>query len=72
MHISFGNTFEEPLAVIRRRALENPYLAEYYQKCLVSTDPEFIARYLAKTFDAKELPLRWDRVFPSKGAGADT
>jgi len=70
MHISFGNVLEEPLVAIRRRALENPYLSDYYQKCLVSTDPEFIEKYLSKTFGAKELPLRWDQVFPSETTGA--
>lgn len=64
LHISLGNVFEESVATIRNRALRNPYFAVYYQKCLASTDEEFIERYLSKTFDAPQLPLPWDSVFP--------
>jgi len=63
LHISLGNVLEEPVNAIRNRALQNPYFAAYYQKCLASTDEEFIERYLSKTFEAAELPLRWDEVF---------
>jgi MoaA/NifB/PqqE/SkfB family radical SAM enzyme len=64
MHISLGNVFEEPISTIRNRALKNPYFATYHQKCLVSTDPEFMEKYLSKTFDAKQLPVSWMDVFP--------
>jgi len=70
LHVSFGNVLDEGLAAIRARALENPYLAVYHQKCLVSTDEEFIERYLGQTFDAAELPLPWDQVFPGEEARA--
>ncbi|MBI4025879.1 MAG: radical SAM protein [Verrucomicrobia bacterium] len=64
LHITFGNVLEEPVNVIRDRALQNPYFAVYHQKCLASTDEEFIEEYLSKTFGADKLPLRWDCVFP--------
>jgi MoaA/NifB/PqqE/SkfB family radical SAM enzyme len=69
MHISLGNVFEESISTIRDRALQNPYFATYHQKCLVSTDAEFMKNYLSKTFDARQLPLLWTDVFPSEGAG---
>lgn len=68
LHISLGNIFQEPLAVIRDRALENPYFRGYHQKCLASTDQEFIQRYLSQTFEAKALPLQWDAVFSHKNS----
>jgi MoaA/NifB/PqqE/SkfB family radical SAM enzyme len=67
LHISPGNVFEESVEAIRNRALQNPYFADYYQKCLASTDEEFIAQVLSKTFEASELPLPWDRVFSRDG-----
>jgi len=63
MHISLGNVFEETISTIRNRALQNPYFATYQQTCLVSTDAQFIEKYLSKTFDAKELPVPWKDVF---------
>ncbi|HUT35921.1 MAG TPA: radical SAM protein [Planctomycetota bacterium] len=63
LHISFGNVFEDELATVRARALRVPQLAVYHQKCLASTDDEFVERHLSKTFHAQTLPLRWDEVF---------
>lgn len=63
MHISLGNIFEEPVSQIRARALKKPYFANYHQSCLVSTDADFIATYLSKTFTAKSLPVPWREVF---------
>lgn len=63
LHISLGNVLEESVATIRSRALANPYFAVYYQKCLASTDEEFIARYLSQTFEAERLPLPAEQVF---------
>ncbi|MEW5719973.1 MAG: radical SAM/SPASM domain-containing protein [Chloroflexota bacterium] len=70
LHIALGNIFDQPVATIRARALQNRYFAVYHQKCLASTDEEFIEKYLSKTFDAAALPLRWDLVFPPNGAEA--
>jgi len=69
LHVTFGNVLEDDLATIRRRALRVPCLAAYHQKCLVSTDEEFVERYLSKTFDAEKLPLPWEEVFPDDTGG---
>lgn len=63
LHIGFGNVLKEPLAEIRDRALRIPYFADYHQKCLASTDRDFIERYLSKTFHAGNSPLSWREVF---------
>ncbi len=63
MHISFGNALDEPISAIRARALENKYFKEYYDKCLVAEDKEFIDKHLSRTFGAKELPMRADQAF---------
>jgi MoaA/NifB/PqqE/SkfB family radical SAM enzyme len=68
LHISLGNIFEESIRKIRQRALENPYFAVYRDKCLVSTDAEFIDKYLKKTFNAGKLPLLWSEVFTLEAA----
>lgn len=57
LHIGFGNIFDDNLATIRDRALANPYFARYHDKCLVSTDREFIDKYLSQTWNAEQLPL---------------
>lgn len=66
MHISFGNALTEPVAAIRGRMLQNPYLGRYHDKCLVSTDADFIARYLSKTFTEAKLPMPAERAFPAE------
>jgi len=63
MHISFGNALKEPLAVIRARMLANPWLASYQDTCLVSTNPEFLERYMKQTVGRSDLPLPADEVF---------
>ncbi|MBM4143964.1 MAG: radical SAM protein [Lentisphaerae bacterium] len=63
LHIALGNVFEEPLAAIRARALRNPYFARYHERCLASTDEEFIARHLSRTFGAPQLPIPWSAAF---------
>jgi MoaA/NifB/PqqE/SkfB family radical SAM enzyme len=70
LHISMGNVLQEPVVAIRARALQNAYFAAYYQRCLASTDDEFIERHLSKTFDARSLPLSWEDVFPPQEAEA--
>jgi MoaA/NifB/PqqE/SkfB family radical SAM enzyme len=67
IHISPGNIFEEPLAAIRARALGNPWFARYHDKCLASTDAEFIARHLSRTFGAARLPIPWADAFGGGG-----
>ncbi|VAX22968.1 hypothetical protein MNBD_NITROSPINAE04-2043 [hydrothermal vent metagenome] len=63
LHIGFGNVLAEPVSVIRDRALALPQFAGYHQKCLASTDEEFIEKYLSKTFHAEKSPMPWDEVF---------
>lgn len=63
LHFSLGNVLEEPLSVIRNRALKNKYFAVYHDKCLASTDKDFIEHYLSKTFGFSNLPLPWEELF---------
>ncbi len=72
LHIGFGNVLDEPVSVIRDRALALPQFAGYHQKCLASTDEEFIEKYLSKTFHAKKSPMPWDEVFRDSPAVAKT
>lgn len=67
MHISFGNVLSEPVAAIRSRMLQNPYLGVYHQKCLVSTDRQFIEDHLSKTFTASSLPMPAKEAFREDG-----
>jgi MoaA/NifB/PqqE/SkfB family radical SAM enzyme len=69
LHISMGNVLEEPLHALRARALEQPIFTSYHQRCLVSTDPDFLAEHLSKTLEAQQLPLPWSSVFPSGRGG---
>lgn len=67
LHFSMGNLLEEPLDVIRNRGLKNKYFVSYHNKCLASTDEDFIKNYLSKTFKADELPLSWEKMFGRGG-----
>jgi MoaA/NifB/PqqE/SkfB family radical SAM enzyme len=66
LHISFGNVLKDSVRVIRERALRVPVLGRYHDKCLASTDAEFIRTHLSKTFDADKLPLPYELVFPDE------
>jgi len=48
MYFSLGNFFEEPLADILQRGMK--YFASHEKKCLVSESPEFIDKYVTKTY----------------------
>lgn len=63
MHISFGNAHDESIAVIRNKGLKNEFFKKYHNKCLVAEDREFIDKYLAKTFNKKNLPVDQQEVF---------
>lgn len=69
MHIAFGNALATPLAEIRARMLAVPQLGRYHDKCLVSTDQEFIDRHLSKTFSEPRLPMPAERAFPADAGG---
>jgi MoaA/NifB/PqqE/SkfB family radical SAM enzyme len=66
IHISPGNIFEESVETIRARAMANPWLDHYHDKCLASTDADFIAKHLSRTFGRNDLPLKWDLAFPKE------
>lgn len=63
LHASFGNALVEPLAVIRERALALPFLREYWQGCLASTDRAFVERYITKIAQAERKPVPAGEVF---------
>lgn len=64
MHISFGNIFKDSIKNIREQGLKLKPFATYHDKCLVSTDQNFVDNYLSKTFETEDLPLIWHDVFP--------
>ena len=68
LHISFGNIFTDSLETIRNRALELPWFNHYHDKCLASTDPEFIEQHLSATFGAERLPISWQTAFPAEAS----
>ena len=54
MYWSLGNIFDEPLDDILKRGMK--YFSEYTNKCLVSSDRNFIEKYVTKTY-GKKLPV---------------
>lgn len=58
-HVLLGNVFEEPLAVIRDRALKIKWWGTYWKKCLTAIDEEFMDIY---------YPLVEKYGFPPLGA----
>jgi MoaA/NifB/PqqE/SkfB family radical SAM enzyme len=66
LHIRFGNVMSESLGEIRARALKNKFFAGYHQKCLASTDADFIESYLSRTFHSPQLPMDHNEVFGPK------
>ena len=63
IHISIGNVLDEPLEKIRERGLGLKYFNHFHEKCLTSEDPEFINKYLSRTFGKENLPLSFDEGF---------
>ncbi len=54
--ISYGNVTEEPLEVIRARALRDPMYRKYWNRCLSACNDVFYDRYLTPTFERSPLP----------------
>jgi MoaA/NifB/PqqE/SkfB family radical SAM enzyme len=48
--ISYGNVTEEPLEVIRNRALQDPAYRQYWDRCLSACNDDFYEHYLTPTF----------------------
>ena len=59
--ISFGNLHEEPIETIHQRMVTSPFFGRVQRLCLVGEDRDFIARFVAPTFAATDLPMRWDK-----------
>lgn len=57
IHVSFGNVFEASLEEIRNEALRNRYFRDYWQKCLCSTDRDFIKKFMKQISDSEDLPV---------------
>ncbi|MEQ8191327.1 MAG: radical SAM protein [Candidatus Eremiobacterota bacterium] len=66
IHISLGNVLNEPVKMIRERALKNKYFKSYYQTCLCATDKEFIKNCLSKTRGVSPLPIPAEEVFENE------
>ena len=50
LHFPLGNIFEESLASIRNRVLQNPYFNHYHHLCLAAEDREFMEKYCREPF----------------------
>ncbi len=57
LHISFGKAPDEPVAKIRSRGLQNPYLKSYWPVCLAAADPGFREKVLAQIKAGRPLPV---------------
>ena len=72
MHISFGNVHDLPVAAIREKMLENPYLKGFHPKCLTAEDRAFIDRYLPGDYlKGRPLPTA-EEVFEEKEVCEET
>lgn len=67
LHVTPGNIFRNSIRDIRKKAMGNMYFSKYHPLCLVSSDKEFVNRYLSKTFNENGLPIQWDNVFEHSG-----
>ena len=67
LHVTPGNIFSDTVANIRKKAMKNRFFSKYHPSCLVSSDKEFVDKYLSKTFAHEQLPAKWDDVFESSG-----
>lgn len=57
VHVRFGNIFEEPLDVIRGRAMKIDWFREYNGRCLAATDHEFRERHMSRIFESETEPI---------------
>lgn len=61
MYFSLGNIFDEPLRDIVQRGMR--YFGKHQSLCLVSSNREFINKYIAKTY-GKDLPVPIEGIMP--------
>lgn len=61
MYFSLGNIFNEPLKDIVQRGMK--YFGKYESKCLVSSNKEFVNKYIVKTY-GKQLPVLIEEIMP--------
>jgi len=59
--ISYGNVTDEPLDVIRDRALSDPIYQQYWNRCLSACNDEFYEKYLTPTF-GRSSPLPHEQL----------
>jgi MoaA/NifB/PqqE/SkfB family radical SAM enzyme len=67
IHVGFGNVFEDDLATIRARALSVPCFQTYHDKCLASTDADFLGPYLERA-KGRQGPIPHGELFPPRGS----
>jgi MoaA/NifB/PqqE/SkfB family radical SAM enzyme len=67
IHTSLGNVFEESLESIINKGLSIKYFGDYYDKCFIACDREFIDKYVVENIYNKELPVYYKDVFKDKG-----
>jgi len=65
IHISFGNIFTDSIETIRKRMLNIYDFKHYNNKCLASTDKNFIDKYLSLVNKQKDLPANYKDIFHS-------
>jgi len=64
IHVTFGNLKDEPLEAIWRRMISVPEFSQIHERCITSSDHEFIERYIKKINEEKIRPVPSGAVFP--------
>jgi MoaA/NifB/PqqE/SkfB family radical SAM enzyme len=62
MHITIGNTFNDPLRTIVERGMKIKYIKNFSPICLAGEDRNFITKYMAN-FYGKPLPVDYREIF---------
>jgi len=62
LHISFGKAPDESIRTIRDRGLKNPYLKDYWPRCLAAADPGFREKVLTQLSGKERLPARTEEI----------